>query len=76
MDKPKIDTAITRKSAKGQISEVSYSGVTSFARCKYTKDLTGVDVAITGIPFDVSVTHHNGSRFGPRQVRELSSMLA
>jgi agmatinase len=55
---------------------VSYSGVTSFARCKYTKDLTGVDVAITGIPFDVSVTRHNGSRFGLRQVRELSSMLA
>jgi agmatinase len=70
------DTAITRKSAKGQIGEVSYSGVTSFARCKYTKDLSGVDVAITGIPFDVSVTHRNGSRFGPRQVRELSSMLA
>ena len=49
MDKPNIDTAITRKSAKGQIGEVSYSGVTSFARCKYSKDLTGVDVAITAL---------------------------
>lgn len=76
MDYPDIDTAITRESSRGMIGEVSYSGVTSFARCKYTKDLTGVDVAITGIPFDVSVTHRGGSRFGPRQVRELSTMLA
>ena len=76
MEKPNIDTAITRKSAKGMIGEVSYSGVTSFARCKYSKNLSEVDVAITGIPFDVSVTHRNGSRFGPRQVRELSTMLA
>lgn len=76
MEYPDIDTAITRESARGMIGEVSYSGVTSFARCKYTKDLTGVDVAITGIPFDVSVTHRGGSRFGPRQVRELSTMLA
>ncbi|MFD1158807.1 agmatinase [Roseovarius aestuarii] len=76
MDLPNIDTAITRKTSRGMIGEVSYSGVTSFARCKYTKDLNGVDVAITGIPFDVSVTHRGGSRFGPRQIRELSTMLA
>jgi agmatinase len=74
MDKPNIDTAITRKSAKGQIGEVSYFGVTSFARCKYTKDLTDVDVAITGIPFDASVTHRNGSRLGPRLVL-ISSLM-
>ena len=76
MKKAAIDTAITRESARGMIGEVSYSGVTSFARCKYSKDLTGVDVAITGIPFDVSVTHRGGSRFGPRQVREMSALLA
>ncbi|MEM7069651.1 MAG: agmatinase [Pseudomonadota bacterium] len=76
MQQTETDHAITRESARGLRGEVSYSGVTSYARCKYTKDLTGVDVAITGIPFDVSVTHRGGSRFGPRQIRELSSMLA
>lgn len=76
MEIPKIDTAITRKSNRGMIGEVSYSGVTSFARLKYTKDLSDADIAITGIPLDVTVTHRNGSRFGPRQVRELSTMLA
>lgn len=76
MNLPEIDNAITRKTTRGMMGELSYSGVTSFARCKYTKDLTGVDVAITGIPFDVSVTHRGGSRFGPRQIREMSTMLA
>ncbi len=76
MDIPNIDNAITRETARGQMGEVSFSGVTSFARCKYTKDLTGIDVAITGIPVDTTVTHRNGSRFGPRAIREMSTMLA
>jgi len=73
---PTNDHAITRRDTRGMMGEVSYAGVTSFARCKYSKDLTGVDVAISGVPFDCSVTHRSGSRFGPRQIRELSTMLA
>ncbi|KUJ86185.1 agmatinase [Ruegeria marisrubri] len=75
-DLPQNDVAITREEIRGMMGEVSYAGVTSFARCKYTKDLTGVDVAISGVPFDCSVTHRSGSRFGPRQIREMSAMLA
>lgn len=76
MSKLEIDTAITATGLKGSTSELSFSGVTSFARRKYTKDLTGVDVAVTGVPVDVTVTHRAGTRFGPRQIREMSSMLA
>lgn len=76
MDLPDIDVAITRSEMRGMLGEVSYSGVTSFARRKYSEDLTGVDVAISGVPFDCSVTHRNGSRFGPRQIREMSTLLA
>ncbi|CAN0575214.1 unnamed protein product, partial [Laminaria digitata] len=39
---------------------------------KYTKDLTGVDVAVTGLPFDQAVTNRPGTRLGPRAIREAS----
>lgn len=44
------DAAFMRKGLHGSTLEPSYSGALRFLRCKYTKDLTGVDVAITGVP--------------------------
>ncbi|GAA5069729.1 agmatinase [Roseibacterium beibuensis] len=72
--KHEIDTAITRDELKGLAFENAFSGVTSFLRRTYTKDLGGVDVAITGIPFDQSVTNRPGTRFGPRAIRAASSL--
>ena len=46
----------------------------AFLRRSYTKDLTGVDLAITGVPFDQAVTHRTGTRFGPRAIREASAL--
>jgi agmatinase len=43
-------------------------------RRRYTKDLTGVDIAVTGVPFDQAVTHRPGARFGPRAIREASAL--
>ncbi|RIK15882.1 MAG: agmatinase, partial [Chloroflexi bacterium] len=37
--------------------------------------LDGLDVAITGIPFDNAASFRPGARFGPRAVREMSSLL-
>src|SRR5690606_33662832 len=45
-----------------------------FLRRQYSKDLTGVDLAVTGVPFDQAVTHRPGTRFGPRAIREASSL--
>ncbi len=70
-----IDQAITRKSLYGPSEEPAYSGVLSFMRRKYTKDLTGVDVAISGIPLDLMVSHRPGTRFGPEAVRKASAVL-
>jgi len=72
--KSQVDTAITREDLKGPSFENTFSGVTSFLRRKLTKDLAGVDVAVTGIPFDQAVTNRPGSRFGPRAVREASAL--
>lgn len=69
-----IDSAITRDGFRGHGLEAAFSGVTSFLRRTYTKDLTGVDLAVTGIPFDSAVTHRPGTRFGPRAIREASTL--
>ena len=76
MDKKKSDYAITRESLYGTTPEPTYAGVTSFMRRKYTRDLSGVDVAVTGIPLDTATTNRPGARFGPRGIRSASSIMA
>lgn len=72
--KNEVDTAFTRKGLRGLAFENAFGGATSFLRRRYTKDLTGVDLAITGVPFDQAVTHRTGTRFGPRAIREASAL--
>ena len=76
MNKHDNDYAITRDSLYGTTPETTYAGITSFMRRKYTKDLGGVDVAVTGVPLDTATTNRPGARFGPRAVRNASSIMA
>lgn len=71
-----IDHAFTREDLKGPSYEITFGGATSFLRRRYTKDLTGVDIAVTGVPFDQAVTNRPGTRLGPRAIREASSLQA
>ena len=70
------DHAITRDSLYGTTSEPTYAGVVSFMRRKYTQELGGVDVVVTGVPLDTATTNRPGTRFGPRAIRAASSMIA
>jgi agmatinase len=70
------DLAFTRESPYGTLAEPTYSGALSFMRRPYSRALAGVDVAVLGVPFDLATTHRPGSRFGPRAIREASTMLA
>jgi agmatinase len=72
--KTQVDQAFTRDDLKGHSFENAFGGATSFLRRKYTKALRGVDLAITGVPFDQAVTHRTGPRFGPRAIREASTL--
>jgi agmatinase len=45
-------------------------------RRRYTRDLQGVDIAVTGIPFDQAVTNRPGTRFGPQGIRQASAHFA
>ena len=71
-----VDSAVTRKGYKGASFENAFGGALSFLRRTYTKDLTGVDLAVTGIPFDQAVTNRPGTRLGPRAIREASALQA
>ncbi|HNP35323.1 MAG TPA: agmatinase [Woeseiaceae bacterium] len=76
MEKCAGDYALHRESLYGTNPEVTYAGVTSFMRRKYSRDLAGVDVAVTGVPLDTATTNRPGARFGPRSIRAASTMLA
>jgi len=72
----KTDFAITRKGLLGTQVEPTYSGVLSFLRRKYTRDLSHADIAVTGIPYDLACSNRPGARLGPRAIRQASSNLA
>ena len=73
--KHEVDRAISG-AATGLGYENPFSGVPSFLRRPLTKDVKGFDFAVTGIPFDQAVTHRPGTRFGPRAIREASTLMA
>jgi agmatinase len=71
-----VDNATARAGYKGMSFENAFGGALSFMRRRYSKDLTGVDLAVTGVPFDQAVTNRPGTRLGPRAIREASTFAA
>jgi agmatinase len=47
----------------------------TFMRLPYQTDLTGVDVAMLGVPFDSGTSYRSGARLGPREIRAQSSLI-
>ncbi len=72
--KHEVDGAFTRPDPRGLAYENAFGGATSFLRRRYTKDLSGCDLAVTGVPFDQAVTNRPGTRLGPRAIREASTL--
>lgn len=60
----------------GSNPELVFAGATSFMRRNYTRDLDGVDVVVSGVPYDLGTTYRPGSRLGPRAIRQASANLA
>ena len=52
-----------------------YGGIATFAHLPQISEVTDVDVAIVGVPFDTGVSYRPGARFGPNHVRESSRLL-
>ncbi|MEM8803499.1 MAG: agmatinase [Pseudomonadota bacterium] len=73
--KGEVDRAVSG-ARTGLAYENVFAGVPSFLRRTYAKDVSGFDLAVTGVPFDQAVTHRPGARFGPRAIREASTLMA
>ena len=55
--------------------EEAYAGILSFMRLPYSRDLDGADIVVLGVPYDLGTTNRPGARFGPRAIREISSLI-
>jgi agmatinase len=70
------DQAFLSRDRFGTRVEPTYSGALSFLRRRYSRDLEGIDIAVTGIPLDLATSHRPGARFGPAAIRAASANLA
>ena len=52
-----------------------FAGHSTFMRLPVIADPREVDIAIAGVPWDGGTTNRPGPRHGPRQVREMSSLI-
>src|ERR1700676_872950 len=52
-----------------------FAGHSTFMRLPVLTDPRDVDIAIVGVPWDGGTTNRPGPRHGPRQVRDMSSMI-
>jgi len=58
--------------------ELPLVGISTFAKKPYVQDWSGIDadVAILGAPYDFGTRWRPGARFGPRAVRDTSTLFA
>lgn len=70
------DQAFRADSLYGRQEEMNYGGALSFLRRRYSRDLSGADVVVSGIPYDAATSNRAGARFGPRAIRQASTQLA
>ncbi|MDQ1262312.1 MAG: guanidinopropionase [Euryarchaeota archaeon] len=66
------------KSAKTfapQMLQPPYSGIPSFFGAPYRPEITDLDIALVGVPFDLGVTNRSGARLGPREIRNQSRLV-
>ena len=57
------------------MTEPRYCGIPTFMRTPYTSDFKHLDIALVGVPYDGAVEARSGTRMGPRQIRDMSSMM-
>ena len=67
-----IDDALKPSRRFGESTEANYAGAVSFLRRPYAPS---AEVAVWGVPLDTSVSNRPGTRFGPRAIREASTIM-
>ena len=57
------------------MQQLRFTELATFMRVPLVSDLTDVDIGIVGIPYDGGLTARTGARYGPREVRNQSSLM-
>ena len=57
------------------MSAPRYTGVASFMRAPVVRDPSKLDIAMIGVPFDGGAENRTGQRHGPREIRNMSTMM-
>ncbi len=52
-----------------------FAGIATFMRLPHVTDWAGVEIGLIGVPWDGGTTNRAGARHGPRQIRDLSTMM-
>jgi guanidinobutyrase len=52
-----------------------FGGIATFMRLPGRSELSDLDVAVIGVPFDIGTSNRPGARFGPRGIRSESVLL-
>jgi agmatinase len=69
------DNAFRSRDPRAPSYEATYAGALSFMRRPYSRDCTGADLVVWGIPFDAAVSNRPGTRFGPQAIRRASAIF-
>ncbi len=57
------------------ISAPRYTGITTFMRTPLVCDPSELDITLIGVPFDRGAENRPGQRYGPREIRNMSSLI-
>ena len=66
---------MTGKTDQSSMMAPRFREVATFMRTPFVEDFSSIDIGLVGVPFDGAVTNRPGARHGPRQVRDMSSMM-
>ncbi|WP_321784081.1 agmatinase [Paraburkholderia sp. J94] len=58
-----------------QMQMPRFAGIPTFMRVPFARDPQDYDIALAGVPYDGGVTARPGARFGPREIRNMSTMM-
>ena len=55
--------------------QLRHTEIPTFLRAPLARSLEDVDIALVGVPYDGGVTHRPGARHGPREIRNMSTLM-
>jgi len=65
----------SRRGEENPMHAPRYCGIPTFMRTPFVDDPSEIDIALVGVPYDGAVEARSGTRQGPRQIRDMSSMM-